>query len=206
MSYYQMGEIAQAKEWFYKASEGRIRQKKIWRNIAMVESESGDLPATIKAYERVLALKPTIDNLYTDMLAEAIDEAGYEDQQDTLRAMLANGVSDVNFGRYYQPIVDWSMKNDQTLSDDYGQLGQVYHQIGDFDNAFYYTEQSLEIGESDLMTMKRKGVILIKMGRIQEAKTTFQQVLSSYPGDQGAVKAMDMLNTQFQDTQQHTGN
>ena len=201
MSYYQSGDFESAREWFYRAAQGKVRQQKIWRNVAMVETDLNHPNEAIQAFQHVIELKPTIQNLYLDMLAEAIDEAGYEELNDTLKQMWAAGTVNIDFTKYYAPIVVWNLENDKSLAEDYSKLGLIYQDAGDYTNALDYYDLALEINGADLMTLKRMGVTLIRTGRISEAEGMFQKVLSLSPNDAGALKAMQMLRSQFDDEQ-----
>ena len=81
--------------------------------------------------------------------------------------------------QYYLEVV----KENPAYSDAWFRLSNCCYRLGEYDLAFQYLENAERYEKSNASIQNMKGMILLSLGRIEDARQIFNEVLKKYPND-----------------------
>ncbi|MBP3742627.1 MAG: tetratricopeptide repeat protein [Treponema sp.] len=81
--------------------------------------------------------------------------------------------------QYYLEVV----KENPAYSDAWFRLSNCCYRLGEYDLAFQYLENAERYEKSNASIQNMKGMILLSLGRIEDASQIFNEVLKKYPND-----------------------
>ena len=99
-------------------------------------------------------------------------------------------------GQYWQAIEianRRSPKDLQQIANAYGGLGGIYAQRGQYEKALEVVEKGLDTGSYPIETGIGYGLVLMHLGRLQEATSVLQKIHEIYPNDELVLDALGVL-------------
>ena len=191
--YEKRGELDLAIENYHQAAESGLRAAKIWRNIGMAETQRENWDGVIDAYLRTIENRPTLQNLYLDMLREELGEEHNEDYIDDLTARLERGAIEADLVLFDSTIANLLLMTDVRLAEDYRCLGNAYEKLNRIDEALTAIREVVDIQPNRAQIYNR--IALLHAGRkeIDEAEAAFRAALKIDPDNELARKGMDYL-------------
>jgi len=181
---------------FNKAAVLGIRQALIWRNIAMAEMELGDYDKAIYACQQAIKNRPTLENMYIEMLREKQFEADLDGMcVADIEMRLAREVNEDVLRVYDNKTVRYFLRRDPKLVEDILCLALAYENTNRIDDAILNYRKVIDMQHGQSSIYNRIGILLAKQGRFWEAEATFIEALRVNPGNRGAKKALMKLRS-----------
>ena len=196
MIYFEQGKYNDALEMFQIAAKLGIRMAKLQRNIGMVEMQRGNYTGAVDAYTKAIEDKPTLHNLYTNMLKETLGDPNNESYLHDVQAHLDRGVTVDDLAFYDSVIVNILLNKNAKLADDYVDCGLAYEKNGQLDFAITQFRKALGIQTKRVSLLNRIGILNAKQGRFEDAEKSFLKALKIDPNNAGARKALKKLYSQ----------
>jgi len=191
--YEERGEFDLAVESYHKAAAFELRSEKIWRNIALVETQLGNWNGTIEAYLKAIENRPTLRNLYLEMLREELAEDYDKDVIDDLQNQLDRGVTDDDLKQFDASIANYFLMTNSSLAEDYTNLALAYERIDQLNEAITFFRKALTVKPGQVSIYNRIGILYAKQGLLDEAEEAFETCLKVDPKDPGARRGLDQL-------------
>jgi tetratricopeptide (TPR) repeat protein len=196
--YAARAEYDTAKAMFHKALDLGLRPAPIWKNIGQVEEAQGNIPSAIKAYSNSVESRPTLMNMYVEILQEALYSQENDDYSGKVRAQLDNGIKDEDLAPYDSVIVNLFLSRNIKVAESYKDLAIAFEMNGQIDEAIYNFREALEIKPDWSAIQNRIGIIFAKGENYQAAKREFEGALMSNPHNQEAIRNLEMVNERIQ--------
>ena len=106
-------------------------------------------------------------------------------QNSSALSLFERGVQKQNIEDYYGASEDFqqALQANKSYGDAWFHLSQVTYAIGDYSLALTYLEEANKYAKNRTDIQNLKGLILIALGRLDEARTVFTDILKKYPND-----------------------
>ena len=169
---------------FHKAAEFGIRCAPLWRNIGLTEKNRGNIAASIEAYRKVVEYRPTIENLYREMLFDALYTSGNDEYVDQVRADIDKGVEALDFSEFDEETVYYYLQHDYKVAEDFRELANAYQENGDWQNSITAFRQALKYRPDWAAIYNKIGILYAKQGMLAEAEKEFLEAISLDPSHQ----------------------
>lgn len=182
-----------AKVMFQKALEFGLRPAPIWKNIGQVVEMQGNIPAAIEAYANSIKYRPTLKNMYEEILTEELYAPDNEEFVEKIRAQLDRGITDDDVAPYDSVIVNYFLERDPKVAENYKDLAMAYEKNGQLNEAIYNFRQALKIRPDWSAIHNRIGIIFAKNEKYPEAEEEFKQAIQTDPGNDDAKRNLEFV-------------
>ena len=78
-------------------------------------------------------------------------------------------------------------------------IGYLLLQLGNFPKSIGYIDKALEIDPGYQSVLENKATAMMKIGKMDEAKKIFQDILNKYPDDEYAMTSLNSLSGNMSD-------
>ncbi|MDP8241393.1 MAG: tetratricopeptide repeat protein [Candidatus Hatepunaea meridiana] len=187
------GKLDLAIQNYWKAAEFGLGTPKIWRNIGMAEIKRENWVGAIEAYNEVIKKRPTLQNLYLQMLRSELTTRDNEDYFDDIKAHLERGVTEDDLAPYYAPIANYFLRTGSGIADDYINLALTYEKNNQINLSIINLSKAVKIQPDRVSLYNRIGVMYAKQGLIDEAEEVFKACLKVDRDNDGARKGLKEL-------------
>jgi len=197
--YASRAEYDTAKAMFHKALDLGLRPAPIWKNIGQVEEMQGNIPAAIEAYSNSVENRPTLRNMYREILQEALYAPDNEDYIEVVVAHIERGVNEKDLEPYDSDVVNYFLSKDMKVAEGYKDLAMVYEKNGQVNEAIFNFREALKIRPDWSAIHNRIGIIYAKYEKYPEAEEAFKLAIKTNPGNEDAKRNLDRVNQKMKE-------
>ena len=126
----------------------------------------------------------SISKFFVVFAVFSLCSAAFSQSSAALR-LFESGVQKQNIEDYYGASEDFqqALQANKSYGEAWFHLSQVTYAIGDYSLALTYLEEADKYAKNRTDIQNLKGLILIALGRLDEARTVFTDILKKYPND-----------------------
>lgn len=168
-------------EYFRTALKLDIRAAPVHRNIARAALSKGDMQLALESYQRAIEARPTMQNLYNEMLLESVHSIEDEKLVEAAQAIIDRGLRESDLERYDAVIVNEFLSRDKRLAEDYMNLGQIYAKLGQSDAALEATLEAVKVDPENPVIRNRLGILYATGGNLDLAEEQFSIAVQLKP-------------------------
>ncbi|MEM9314884.1 MAG: winged helix-turn-helix domain-containing protein [Pseudomonadota bacterium] len=177
LSHYLQGNYGLAEDSLLRAVEDHPNLHEAWMWLGLTQQQQGLLRNSLEAFEYSSQLEPLLVTAVVDY-AEALVWSGRGDEARRLLENLANKANA-------------SMDNRDQL---FRTLSLVLRKLGSLEQAFFWSERSLEAAPDSTLSLANKVVLLTLLGRDDEAKHLASRLYDDVQPGRGTMQFLGRAN------------
>jgi len=191
MAYAKKERYDEALAKFKSALESGFRLAPIYRNIGQLYQARKEYALAAEAYANAIAQSPTLDLAYREMLMDARLQLDTPDLIQLAESQLADGLSDVDRGRYDALLIEKYATRDPKLAQDYLSYAQALLKMGELEKGVEACLKAIELQPGNSTAHNRLGIILAMKGDFAKAEKEFSESVRLDPRNDEARENLE---------------
>ncbi len=193
MVYASLAQLDTAEAMFRRALEFGVNPAPIWRNIGELAMQRGHWEGAIEAYSNAIASRPTLTNMFVEMLKNAYYSPDNDDYAALVKEWLERGLDSTDFDRYDEQTVNQFLRTNEKTGGDYKDLALAWEKKGGIDEALRNYQTAVQYKPNWSAVFNRMGIICARRGEYDQAEKAFRRALAADPRDSGARENLEFL-------------